>query len=85
MGAVAGRVGAGIPENGSCGLSGCYANRLMLRLILAVAAGFVTMSVLVLATEFALLRFSFRSVEILGARCPRRICWPMESAACSTP
>jgi hypothetical protein len=42
----------------------------MLRLILAVAAGFVTMSVLVLATEFALLTLLFPTVEILGGPLP---------------
>ena len=42
----------------------------MLRLILAVAAGFVTMSVLVMTTEVALLHFLFPAVETIGAPLP---------------
>jgi len=38
----------------------------MLRQILAVAAGFITMSALVLATEYALVRFFFPSLFDLG-------------------
>jgi hypothetical protein len=42
----------------------------MLRQILAVAAGFVTISVLMIGTEFALLRFLFRTAMAVEGPAP---------------
>jgi hypothetical protein len=61
LGAAAGRIGAGIPQDRAGGVSLlCY--RLMVRITLAVAAGFLTMSVLTIATQVAILRYLFHAI-----------------------
>jgi hypothetical protein len=61
VGAAAGRIRAGIPADGAGDISGLLCYRQMLRLTLAVATGFLAMSVLLIATQVALLKFFFHA------------------------
>jgi hypothetical protein len=62
VGAVARRIGTGISKDGARDLNGLLCYRQMLRLTLAVATGFLIRSVLVAATQVALLKFFFHNV-----------------------
>lgn len=61
MGAAAGGFGAGIREDGAGGIAGLLCYRQMVRVTLAVAAAYLTMSVLVIATQVAMLKYFFNT------------------------